>query len=1542
MPFPASPQATDYSFTPPGLRPDKPYIFRFRNLSTPGVITNSVPRKAVGSHHLPFPNQTPTSFNGNNYPQGWADSLFITWESDPDSTALTYVVGRNQNGNELFDTVVLTEIELPNGLKYKFSYNIYGEIDKIIYPTGAFVQYQFSATPPIGDLVQPYSQTNRVVTQRQLSPKGDGSDLATWSYAISGGLSTQTISTTAPDGTFTQTSKYNFAAPTQSGVGNPRFWPFGFEDARQGLVREERQYDKSPAQGGVLLRRSLSDFAWTDNPVPPRIGLQGEQTCHAFRNARQIKTVNLLLDTGGDALGKLMTYGYNSNPAYTLTTGLDVTDVTDHHFAGIPQATAQSDTIANIVASFSFPLASTSVTTYMDNGAYQSRNILGLVTSVVLKDDLGQTVSMSENFYDEIGTFPLVTYGDLASDPGYINPGNNTVRGNITTIRRYSDISAGLFLETHAEFDQSGNMTKTWNARATAPFTESNAFAKNEFSSAHKHAFLTRSVSAVPDSSGTHGSNTAFETNTTYDTVTGQVLTVTDMNDQVTTFSYQDDQGQNDPLGRVRRVTRPDGGWTKISFGETLGNLFILTETQQDATRTVKSFQYTDPLGRLSRHFVSEGGANYFATDTIYDQLGRVWKVSNPYRTTTLNGVAELSNTSDWTVTHYDPLSRADNITLPDGQQVATLYQGVYTTVTDQAGRKRRQKVDALGRVVRVDEPNLSGDLGPEETPNQPTSYQYNTLGKLVHITQSTQHRYFKYDALSRLTHERHVEQAAIHAASDPVTGNSAWSRKLAYDETIGGVTYKGLLTTTSDARNIQTEYRYDGMNRMHQVSYSNGSPTVNLFYDQPATNFFNNGRVTRAATAGVGLVPATAQVYNYDLMGRVSTHQQTVGDQTHSMSYSYNLGGALTSQAYPSGRVVSYAFDDASRLSQVSSGSTIYASQFDYSTTPGLLKSVTLGNGAVESFVYNSRLQMTSLDLTKNGTQLQHYDYKYGVYNSGTNTVDESKNTGEVARIEGFIGTAKQWQQNFSYDSLGRLSSAREFPGASSQHSWLVNYEYDVFGNRYQKASQNGGNPFTQVWVEAGQIDSTNNRFNSGVTYDNAGNVTTDSKFRNLLFQYDANNRLKQSSNLDGSNAVVNVYDAGGQRVATQVGGAVINVLVYDATSKLVAEYSSAAPTPNGTQFVTSDLQGSPRAITNNAGVVTSRRDYAPFGEDLAAGIGLRASGQGYSQPNGVRQKFAGMENDDATGMSHTLWRRYDNLSARWTTPDPYAGSLNIRDPQTFNRYSYVENDPVNQVDQLGLMAGADQGWSIVASDFWGQSIPFNQYHFGGPEVIGQALFNHDVAIKRRMIEMQQEKEKKKNQPTSHHAGMHNYQDDPDPDPNPPVEVINTVAFISRDEAIKYFEKHFGGPVVEKFGKFYRAAKGLLNSLPFNPTKALSATVNFANTGRKLATGVTKIGLAFGVDIVTGGAATAPSAAVGVWGAWDLYGASGAYNRGMIQWNEALNEKGSDAHWRNLLGPLPFGQDFDDPNEPLPHVVLKQKIKKPLEFIREIASVTP
>jgi hypothetical protein len=98
---------------------------------------------------------------------------------------------------------------------------------------------------------------------------------------------------------------------------------------------------------------------------------------------------------------------------------------------------------------------------------------------------------------------------------------------------------------------------------------------------------------------------------------------------------------------------------------------------------------------------------------------------------------------------------------------------------------------------------------------------------------------------------------------------------------------------------------------------------------------------------------------------------------------------------------------------------------------------------------------------------------------------VDETKNNGQVGRIEGFIGGVKQWQQRFSYDTVGRLTQASEYRGDNNQRSYLINYAYDLFGNRYQHAASNPAstNPLPYVAVEDGQISKLTNRFTSGVT---------------------------------------------------------------------------------------------------------------------------------------------------------------------------------------------------------------------------------------------------------------------------------------------------------------------------------------------------------------------------------------------------------------------------------------------------------------------------
>ena len=120
-------------------------------------------------------------------------------------------------------------------------------------------------------------------------------------------------------------------------------------------------------------------------------------------------------------------------------------------------------------------------------------------------------------------------------------------------------------------------------------------------------------------------------------------------------------------------------------------------------------------------------------------------------------------------------------------------------------------------------------------------------------------------------------------------------------------------------------------------------------------------------------------------------------------------------------------------------------------------------------------------------------------------------------------------------------------------------------------------------------------------------------------------------------------------------------------------------------TSYLLSDRQGSKRLVMNSSGGVMARHDYYPFGESIQAGVGLRTSGQGFGATDQFRSRFAGTEGDPGTGLEPTLWRKLESRSGRWTSVDPYRGSMRRGDPQTFNRYSYTGNDPVNRVDPSG-----------------------------------------------------------------------------------------------------------------------------------------------------------------------------------------------------------------------------------------------------------------
>lgn len=414
--------------------------------------------------------------------------------------------------------------------------------------------------------------------------------------------------------------------------------------------------------------------------------------------------------------------------------------------------------------------------------------------------------------------------------------------------------------------------------------------------------------------------------------------------------------------------------------------------------------------------------------------------------------------------------------------------------------------------------------------------------------------------------------------------------------------------------------------------------------------------------------------------------HTQSIGSESYLQEYGYNLAGQLTSQTYPSGRVMEYGIDDFGRLSGVEDGDREYVTGVTYNSQ-GLLSQINLGNGTHETFSYNDRFQMTSQSLIKSSTVLQRYDYGYGQID-GSGDLDVTKNNGQLGRIEGYIGAAKQWTQKFSYDSIGRLKQAEERRGDTNALTYKQTFDFDRFGNMYRKTASNPttgqANPLPYTPIEDSDINRATNRFASGTTYDEAGQVVVDNKFREMGFGYDANGRMVKATKHNQPDAWT-VYDALGNRVATKIND-VWQLMVYDAFGKLIAEYGMAAESSGGVKYIQQDWQGSVRTVANGNGHVIARTDHQAFGEEIGIGIGLRKIEHGYTADKAARQGY-GLTENDQTGLNHTWFRKNENRAGRWTSPDPYKGSMSLGAPQSFNRYAYVVNQPTNFVDPSGLV---------------------------------------------------------------------------------------------------------------------------------------------------------------------------------------------------------------------------------------------------------------
>ena len=1058
-------------------------------------------------------------------------------------------VEQDGSGNPLlFNPVVLAEVVLPTGKFYRFTYTVYGEIDKILLTTGATDKFSYGEIPTLSLSKAPYNHINRGVIERRVSKTGSPADESVWTYAVTS-TNPYTVRTTRPDASYTERlihkSRY-----TQSGGPSSQF---DFDDARMGMVYEERSYDRF----SVMLRRQLSE--WVEGGTPGG----------AARDPKVIKQVSIILDGPGSNALWAMTVNRYDQPNQPL----NLTSVTEYGFDDTKsKSLAQTDSIDLFNPPDTLAVRTTE-TVYLDDAAYFARGLTALPVSVTVRSGMpgGPQRARSEIAYDQQDTnHALLPCGATV---GWSDPGT-TVRGNATTTRSWLN-TTGVLLQTHTQYDQCGNVRKIFDARDTTYINP----AQIEYSPTYEFAYATLNTSPDPDGAGPQAPHTS---STEYDLATGLVTATIDANSQRTEFAY------NDPLNRLKQVIRAAThasvkNQTTYEYDDSALTITVKSDLNTYGDQVLKTVSLFDGLGRATESRQYEGGDNFIAVKTEYDAMGRPFKTSNPFR---------QSQTIVWTEQTFDDLGRVISVKTPDNAVVATEYKGDRVLVTDPQGKQRMSRTNALGHLKEVFEvtpndpaqyPGIETEsFGTQQLHGYKTQYEYDVLDNLVKVTQGTQPpRYFMYDSVKRLTRARNPEQnvnAALNI-TDPITQNSQWTAKYQYDN-------NGNLEQKTDARNITITYAYDALNRNTSVNYSNttiGSPDVpdiQRIYDNSTAGAFGIGRLRQSYAGGnetVGSNVEKTEVNSYDALGRPKVQSQrfktngTWGTSVYETSRNYDLAGNVTSQTYPSGNAVTYHYDTAGRADIFAGNlgdgyNRTYSTGIIYSPFGGLAKEqFGTATPLFNKQFYNNRGQLAEIRVgttytgpTDTGSQrgaiINHYSAQCAGACSPTSSMTD--NNGNLRQQDHWIpnssGTMQaQYVQTYDYDALNRLKRVTE------SANWKQEYTYDRWGNRKIHQTNTVGFPKPNFGVNESKNQLTA-PIGSTMSYDDAGNLTTDTFTGTGTGQriYDADNRMTQA--WGGANQMqFYTYNADGQRTRRKINGQE-TWQVYGFEGELLAEYAA------------------------------------------------------------------------------------------------------------------------------------------------------------------------------------------------------------------------------------------------------------------------------------------------------------------------------------------------------------------------------------------------
>lgn len=509
------------------------------------------------------------------------------------------------------------------------------------------------------------------------------------------------------------------------------------------------------------------------------------------------------------------------------------------------------------------------------------------------------------------------------------------------------------------------------------------------------------------------------------------------------------------------------------------------------------------------------------------------------------------------------------------------------------------------------------------------------------------------YDAQQRLCKTIEPETGATVTAYDEV-GNVAW--------TAAGLNLPDPVSCNraeAAASGRVVTRGYDGRDRLQTLVFPDGRGNQSWSY-------YPDGLAREVVTdndgPGQGTVSNTYAYNRRRLLTAESVAQ--AGLYRWDMSYGYDNAGQLRAQTYPSGLTVDFGTNALGQPTQVASAGQAFASNVRYHPN-GAIASFNYGNGRAHAMSQNARQLPATVD---NGAVAYVYEY------------DANGNTLRVYEPNGQQGVYGG-RRDLYYDKLDRLSMADLY--------WhkTETYAYDALDNIKTRRDWWSGAIQNYWYDDSNRL--TNVRDGQGASvvglgYGPQGNLENKN---GQAYVFDFGNRLRAVVGKE-----VYRYDAYGRRTWIQrVSDGWTDGGIYSQAGQLLYEWKNRSGERNehlylgksllatrtryaddrvAVKYQHIDLQGSPLAVSDEAGQVTGRTLWEPWG----GAIGKPAyDGLGYT----------GHVMDGATGLTHMQQRYYDQNLGRFLSVDPVTAF--DQGPKHFNRYAYAYNNPYTYTDPDG-----------------------------------------------------------------------------------------------------------------------------------------------------------------------------------------------------------------------------------------------------------------